>query len=296
MNPAETEVTLRTPAYHEPTPTPAGGRETVLRARRGWIAVDWRELWDFRELFGFLVWRDIKARYKQAVLGLGWAVLQPLIALALMTTIGGLAGIRDRVQADVPYALFVYSGLLPWLFCSTSISKGGQALVSQQALLTKIYLPRIFLPAASVGAALVDMLISAVLFAGLIAVYGYVPSWQVVFLPVLIGMTFVVALGIVLSVSALTVLYRDMRVIIPFLVQIGMWGSAVFYPASMLGDKQWVLMLNPIAGLIGAYRSAIFGLPWQWNHLAISGALTVVIFVFGLFYFRRCERRFADLA
>lgn len=270
--------------------------ELVIRPRPGWVAVDWRELFRYRELLYFLTWRDIKARYKQAILGMGWAVIQPVISLVLLTTIGSLAGIRDRVDADVPYALYVYSGLLPWLFFSSAIMKGGNSLVGQQALLTKIYLPRVFIPAASVGAALVDMLISLALFGLLMAVYAYVPPWQVVFMPLLLIATWVVAMGFALTLAAMTVLYRDMRVVLPFMVQIGMWCSAVFYPPGIFGRHEWLLALNPIAGLIACYRWVFFDVPLGAGALAISAATATAICVFGLYYFRRCERRFADLA
>jgi homopolymeric O-antigen transport system permease protein len=269
--------------------------ELVLRPRSGWIPVDWGEIWRSREIFYFFVWRDLKARYKQAVLGVGWAVIQPLIALVLLTTIGSLARIDKHVGSDVPYALFVYTGLVPWLFCANAINNGGRSLVQQQTLLTKIYLPRVFIPGAVVGAAAFDMLISVGILGGLMAFYRFVPSWQIVLVPLLLLLTFLVVLGFVLFLSALTLIYRDLRVIIPFIVQLGMWCSAVFYPASMFGRHQWILMLNPIAGLIGAFRSAIFGMPWEPQNVAVSGLLAVAMFVFGLYYFRRCERRFADI-
>lgn len=279
-----------------PTAGAEGRVELVIRPRSGWVPIDWSELYQYRELLWFLTWRDVKARYKQAVLGMAWAVIQPLISLVLLTTIGSLSGIKDRVHSDAPYALYVYSGLLPWLFCAVAITKGGNSLVGQQALLTKIYLPRVFVPAASVGAALVDMLISLAIFFALMAWYEYVPSWRIVFLPLLLLATWVIAMGIALTLSAMNVLYRDMRIVLPFLVQIGMWCSAVFYPPDLLGRHDWLIALNPIAGIIACYRWAFFGVPIGTLNMVLSTTLGAAIFLFGLFYFRRCERRFADLA
>lgn len=269
--------------------------EIVIRPRSGWIGIDWKELYHGRELLYFLVWRDIKIRYKQTVLGVAWAVLQPLFTMVIFTVIfGRFAGIPSE---GVPYALFVFAGILPWTFFSSGLTHGGQCLVNQQQLLTKIYFPRLFVPTAAVGAFLMDMVISYGIFAVILAGYQFVPSWGVLFLPLLMGLTVLATLGFTYVLAALTVSYRDFRYVIPFLVQALMYLSPVIYPTSLLPARfQWFLALNPMAGIIEASRSAILGTPWDWTTLAISTASTLFLLVFGLFYFRKAERRFADIA
>ena len=269
--------------------------ELVIRPRTGWIGIDWRELARSRELLYFLVWRDIKIRYKQTVLGVAWAVLQPLLTMVIFTVIfGRFAGIPSE---GVPYALFVFAGLLPWTFFANGLGQGGQSLVNQQNLLTKIYFPRLFVPTAAVGAFLVDLLIAFGIYALLLATYRFVPSWQVVLLPLPLALTVLLTLGASYTLASLTVLYRDFRYIIPFLVQILMYASPVIYPARLLPPRyQWILALNPMCGIIEAYRSAILGTPWNLPVLGLATATTLALFAFGLFYFRRTERRFADIA
>jgi lipopolysaccharide transport system permease protein len=269
--------------------------EMVIRARKGWIPVDWAELIHFRELLYFLVWRDLKVRYKQTVLGVAWAVLQPLLSMVIFTVIfGRLAKIDSE---GFPYAVFVYAGLLPWTFFSSAVALAGQSLINQQNLLTKIYFPRLFIPTASIGASLVDMGISFIVYAVVLAWYHVMPSWQIVFLPGLIALTVASVLGFGFILASLTVSYRDFRFVIPFMLQVMMYISPVVYPVSMIPPRyQWILALNPMAGIIDSYRSAILGKPWNLGTLGVSAAMSVGLFVFGLFYFRKTERRFADIA
>ncbi len=269
--------------------------ETVIRPRRGWIGIDWRELYRGRELLYFLVWRDIKIRYKQTVLGVAWAVLQPLFMMVIFTIVfGRFAGIPSE---GFPYAVFVFAGLLPWTFFSNGVTQGGQCLISQQHLLTKIYFPRLFVPTAAVGAFWIDLLISFGLFAVIMAVYQTPPSASIVFLPLPLVLTVLATLGASYTLAALTVQYRDFRYIIPFLVQALMYVSPVIYPVNLLPDRyRWFLALNPMTGIIEGYRSAILGAPWAWDTLAVSTVSTLALFTFGLFYFRKTERRFADIA
>ena len=269
--------------------------ETVIRPRSGWVGLDWKELYRSRELLFFLVWRDVKIRYKQTVLGLAWAVLQPLFMMAIFTFIfGRFAGIPSD---GFPYPVFVFAGLLPWTFFANGLTQGGQCLVNQQQLLTKIYFPRLYVPTAAVGAFLVDFAIALGLYALILVIYRTPPAWTVVFLPALIALTVVATLGVVYSLSALTVLYRDFRYVIPFLVQAMMYLSPVIFPVSLIPRRFHALLaLNPMCGLIEAYRSAILGAPWNWLTLAISTVSALALFTFGLFYFRKIERRFADVA
>lgn len=269
--------------------------EMVICARSGWVPIDWRELVHFRELLYFLVWRDLKVRYKQTVLGVAWAVLQPVFSMLVFTVIfGRLAKIDSE---GFPYAVFVYAGLLPWTFFSSAVGLAGQSLINQQNLLTKIYFPRLFIPTASIGASLVDMGISFLVYMLILAWYRVMPSWQIVFVPGLVALTTMCVLGFGYILAALTVSYRDFRFVIPFMLQAMMYVSPVVYPVSMVPAKyQWILALNPMAGIIDGYRSAILGKPWNFSTLAISAAVSAGLFVFGLFYFRKTERMFADIA
>ena len=269
--------------------------ELVIRARSGWVPIDWKELREHRELLYFLVWRDIKVRYKQTVLGVAWAVIQPIFGMVVFTIIFGNFA---RIPSDgMPYAVFVYAGLLPWTFFSNGVSQAGQSLVNQQHLLTKIYFPRLFVPAASFGVAAVDLAFSFGVLAGVMAFYRAAPSWGIIWLPGLVLLTAMAGLGIGLILAALTVSYRDFRFVIPFMLQAWMYLSPVVYPVTLVPEKyRWALALNPMAGIIDAYRSAILGTPWRLGTLAISAVVSVVVFAFGLFYFRRTERRFADIA
>jgi lipopolysaccharide transport system permease protein len=268
---------------------------TVIKARRGWVAINWAELWEHRELLGFLVLRDIKVRYKQTVLGVAWAVLQPVFAMLIFTVIfGRFAKIPSE---DMPYAVFVYAGLLPWTFFSTSVTQAAQSLISQEALLTKIYLPRLFVPAAPVGGALVDLAISFGVFAVIMAFYRVAPGWGLAMLPGLILMTIVAALGVGMLLAALTVSYRDFRFVIPFMMQVWMYASPVIYPVNLVPEEyRWILALNPLGGIIDGFRAALLDRPFDVPTLAISATTSLGMFLFGVFYFRKMERRFADIA
>jgi lipopolysaccharide transport system permease protein len=270
-------------------------RELVIQPRPGWIAIDWRELWDSRELLLFLVLRDVKVRYKQTVLGVLWAALQPLATMLIFTVIfGRFAKIPSE---GFPYAIFVFAGLLPWTFFANAVSQASQSLINQQALLTKIYLPRLFVPGAAIGGGLVDLAISGMVFVGIMFYYSVAPGWGFIAVPVLVLLTGAAALGVGLSLAALTVTYRDFRYVVPFMIQSWLYISPVIYPVSVVPAKwQWALALNPMAGMIDAFRSALLGLPWNLTTLAVSSASAIVILVFGLFYFRKTERRFADVA
>lgn len=269
--------------------------ETLIQARSGWIGIDWKELYRARELLFFLVWRDVKIRYKQTILGFAWAVLQPLFMMAIFTFVfGRFAKIPSE---GFPYPVFVFAGLLPWTFFANGLTQGGQCLVNQQQLLTKIYFPRLYVPTATVGAFLVDFAISLGLYALILTIYRIVPAWTIVFLPALMALTVMMTLGAVYCLSTLTVLYRDFRYVVPFLVQALMYLSPVIFPVSLIPPRFHALLaLNPMCGIIEAYRSAILGTPWNWLTLAVSTASAFVLFAFGLFYFRKVERRFADVA
>jgi lipopolysaccharide transport system permease protein len=289
----------------QPDPAAASGEEQpelVIKPRTGWIAVDWRELWTHRELLYFLIWRDVKVRYKQAILGVAWAVLAPVLSVVVFTFIFGAKGLgaHKNLPEGLPTSLFIFAGLIPWLFMSQAISNGGLSLVNQQNLLSKIYMPRLFIPASTIGSGLVDMCISFGVFVCFMAFYRYTPSGQIVLLPFLILLTVLLSMGLAFTLSAMTVTYRDLRFLIPFITQIGMWVSAVVFPFTGVGameKHQWVLLFNPFFGIIDAFRSVLFeGWGWRPWHLLASVIWTIGILIFGLFYFRKTERRFADIA
>jgi lipopolysaccharide transport system permease protein len=295
MTTADIEMPPQRPDISTSSHAGAAHKEFLIEPRKGWIRVDWAELWDGRELLYFLVLREIMVRYKQTVLGVAWAALQPLFTMVIFTIIfGNFAKIPSDGQ---PYALFVFAGLLPWMFFSNSVTLAAQSLVNQQALLTKIYLPRAFIPASSVGAGLVDLMISFGVFAGMMAIYGVAPGWGLLALPALVLVSAIAALGVGLALAALTVSYRDVRHIVPFLMQCWLYISPVIYPVTMVPEKwrPW-LALNPMAGLIDGYRSALLGTPWKLDALLISSASALAFLIYGLFYFRKVERRFADVA
>jgi lipopolysaccharide transport system permease protein len=274
--------------------------ELIIEPRSGLIAVDFRELWRHRELLYFLMWRDVKVRYKQTVLGVAWAVLVPVLSMLVFTVIfGNFAGLKDTLPAGLQnaYPVYVYAGLLPWLLFSSAISLGGLSLVNQQQLLTKIYFPRLFVPTATVGGALVDMGISFGVFLALMAFYGIMPSLEIVFLLPLVLLTAMASLGIAFLLSALTVSYRDFKFVIPFLVQIWQFLSPVVYPSTIIPEQyRWLLALNPLTGIIDGFRSALLGTPMPWLTLGLSSLSTIALLAVGVIYFRNTERRFADVA
>lgn len=268
--------------------------ETVLRPNQRGLALD--EAYARRELLYFLVWRDIKIRYKQTVFGVAWAVLVPLMQLVIFSVIfGRLAGIRP--DGNYPYPLFVLAGLVPWTFFSQAVTQGGQSLVNQQQMLTKVYFPRLFVPTGTVGGCFIDFLISFGVYAGALIWFRYTPSWQLVFVPPLALLTIVASLGAAYLLSALTVTYRDFRYIVPVLIQSLMYLSPVIYPVTIVPERyRWLLGINPMAGIIDGFRSAILGKPWDFPTLGTSVATSLVLLVVGALYFRSTERRFADIA
>ena len=269
--------------------------QTIIQRRSGWVAVDWRELIEHRELLGFLIQRDIKVRYKQTILGAAWAVIQPVFTVAVFSVIfGKLAGIDS---GGVPYPVFAFAGLLPWQLFSTAVSAGGQSLVNQQHLLTKVYLPRVFIPASSIGTALVDFAVAFVVFLMLMLAYGMFPGWEMLVIPLLTIVAIMAALGVSLFLAALTVSYRDFRFVIPFMIQVWMYITPIIFPISLVPKRyQWLMALNPMTGVVEGFRSAALNSPWNFTNLAISCASATVLLMLGMIYFRKTESRFADVA
>jgi lipopolysaccharide transport system permease protein len=268
---------------------------TVIEPQLGWIPIDVKEIWRYSELFYFLTKRDIKVRYKQTILGVLWAVIQPFFTMIVFTLcFGRLANVPSD---GVPYPIFVYVGLLPWTYFANAITASGNSLVGSANLITKVYFPRLIIPASAALSGLIDFFIAITVLGALMIFYQFLPGWGVLLLPVLVGLTFICAMGVGLWLSALNVQYRDIRYVIPFLVQIWLFLSPVIYPVSIVSQKyQWLLALNPMGGVINAYRASLLGhQPINGLLLSISTLIILSVFLSGLYYFRRMEKSFADV-
>ncbi|HOW72632.1 MAG TPA: ABC transporter permease [Phycisphaerae bacterium] len=282
-----------------PTPetpaSPANLPTLDIRPRCGWQAVDFKELLRFHELLYFLVWRDIKVQYKQTVLGPAWAVLRPLANLVVFSFVfGKLAGMPSQ---GAPYPLFLYAGLLPWTFFSAAVLGATGSLLNNAHLLSKVYFPRVILPTSSVFAELTSLAISFLIYGCMMLGYGYLPGASVALLPVLVLLTVITALGIGYLLAGLTVMYHDVRFVIGSLMGAWMYVSPVIYPADLVpGKLRWLLMINPMTGIIDAYRSALLNQPFNWLSLSFSAVIAVGVFLFGLYFFYRTERHFVDVA
>jgi len=268
---------------------------TRVQRSKGWLLPDLHELWAFRELLWFFVWRDVKVRYKQTFLGASWALLQPLVGMLIFTVIFG-TWLKVPSQ-HIPYALFVVSGLVLWTYFSTSLNLTSNSVVSNSQLVSKVYFPRLLIPFAAVLVPLVDFLVALLLLAAMFVYYGATPSWRAVFAWVFVLTALLAALGVGLWLAALNVRYRDIPYVVPFLVQIWLYASPVIYPVSIVPlAYRWALALNPMTGVIDGFRWSLFGQgSAHWGVFALSGAVSLVLLVTGLLYFRRVERRFADL-
>jgi lipopolysaccharide transport system permease protein len=270
--------------------------EIIIKPRKGWIPVNFKELWAFRELLYFLAWRDVKVKYKQTALGAAWAILQPFLTMVIFSVIFGTFA---KVPSDgIPYPIFVYAGLLPWNYFSSALSNSGNSLVANSNLITKVYFPRIIIPASASLSGLIDFFVAFIILIGMMFFYNFTPSASgILMIPVLIFLTFLVAVGCGLWLSALNVEYRDFQYVIPFLIQVWMFLTPVIYPVTLFPEKyRWMLSLNPMAGIIEAFRVSTLGhQPVNWNFLALSAGIGLLIFLTGLLYFRKVERSFADI-
>ena len=290
--PAETNQ--NDPGGNESLPPP-DSPVVIIEACRSWVPLRLGDFWAYRELLYFLIWRDVKVRYKQTLLGAAWAILQPLMTMLIFTLLfGKLAGIKSD---GLPYPIFAYGGLLIWTFFANSVTNSGNSLVGSAHLITKIYFPRMIVPASAVAAGLVDLALAFLIQIGLMIYYSVHASWALLMVLPLILLTTLLALGVGMWLSALNVKYRDVRYAIPFLIQLWMFASPIIYPVSMLPRKwQWVLTLNPLTGIIQNFRIALFGnQPFDWKSLGISVAITAVVLVYSSYSFRRMERHFADI-
>lgn len=267
----------------------------LIRPSKGWVPFRLKELWNYRELLYFLVWRDVKVRYKQTALGAAWAILQPLLTMIVFSVFFGRLA---KIPSDgIPYPVFAYCGLLPWQFFSNALTESSNSLVGNQNLVTKVYFPRLVIPVAAISAGFVDFSIAFLVLLGMMAFYGIVPTLAIFLLPFFLLLAFVTALGAGLWLSALNVKYRDVRYTIPFLTQFWFFMTPIVYPSSLLrGDWQAVYGLNPMAGVVEGFRWVLLGNEKILGGLiALSIGMAVSLLVSGLYYFGRAEQTFADL-
>ena len=267
---------------------------TIIRHARGWMPIDFKELWFYRELLYFLTWREIKVRYKQTLLGVGWAIIQPLAMMVIFTLFfGKLAQIPSE---GTPYPLFNYTALLPWILFAEGMARSSNSLVQDANLVRKVYFPRLIMPLAGILSPLVDFCIAFGILGGRMFYYSYYPTAQMIWVPVFTMWAMVNALGIGLWLSTLNIKYRDIRYVIPFIIQAGLFVSPVVYSSSLLPRQyEAIYALNPMVGVISGMRWAVLGIEPSGSLVGISIVATAVILISGLFYFRRQEKTFADL-
>lgn len=302
---------------------------TIIEARSGWQPIDLAELWHYRELLYFLVWRDVKVRYKQTALGIAWAILQPTLMMVVFTLV--LGRIRGKSLGDIPYPLFAYAGFLPWTFFATAISTAGQSVVTAERLITKVYFPRLAIPLSAIGAALLDFALASLVLAAIMAWYRIAPGPSLLLAPALVALLALAAAGVGILLAALNVAYRDVRHALPFLVQLWLFATPAIYlqpatvehsvrPAAATSSDSLIteneameqtqvdaeaeavqsggfrlLSLNPLEGLITFFRCAVLNQPLPWRQLAYPAILIPCLLAVGSLYFRRVEDSFADI-
>jgi lipopolysaccharide transport system permease protein len=267
----------------------------IIQATSGWQVIDFQELWRYKDLLYFLTLRGIKARYAQSVLGVGWAIIQPLFTTLVFTVVfGGLA----KVDSDgMPYILFSYLALWPWNYFSGTLTESANSLIQNANMITKVYFPRMVLPLSSTLSKLLDFIIAFVVVIVLMIYFKVMPGWGLVFLPLLIVQLLMTSLGIGMFLSAMAVKYRDVKHALTFVVQILMYAAPVVYSTSAVpAHYQSLYILNPMVGVIEGFRAAFLDRPMPWDWIWPGSIVAVVLFVFGIFYFRRMERIFADVA
>jgi lipopolysaccharide transport system permease protein len=270
-------------------------RVLVIRPTSGWRSIDLRELWQYRDLLFIFAWRDLTVRYRQTFVGAAWVLGQPLVTMLIFTVLFNRVA-KLGTGSNVPYPLFVLAGLLLWNFFAMVVGHGANSLIGASYLISKVYFPRLLVPLASVVTDAVDFTISALLLIPLFAWYGVVPSTAILLAPLFFLLAALLSTGIGLWLAALNIEYRDIRVVVPWLMQLAMYVTPVVYPLSALPERfRWIAALNPMAGIIEGFRWALFGTPFDFALLIWPAVLSVVLLVSGAYYFRRTERLFADL-
>ena len=288
MAPADSKLELSAIPTSDEMPT------TRIRPSRGWVALNLRDLWLYRELLYFLTWRDIKVRYKQTVLGAAWAVLQPFFTMVVFSIFFGRLA---QVPSDgIPYPIFAYCALVPWSYFAGGLDRAGNSLVGSANLITKVYFPRLAIPISAVLAGLLDFAIAFVVLLGMMVYYGIVPTAAILTLPLFLLLAIATALAVGLWLSALNVQYRDVRYTIPFLTQFWLFATPIAYSSSLV-PEQWRALygLNPMAGVVEGFRWALLGKEPPGPLLAVSVVVVVLLLIGGLYYFRRMEKTFADV-
>ena len=268
---------------------------TVIEPSKGWVSLRLGALWRSRELLYFLIWRDVKVRYKQTILGAAWAILQPLLTMVVFSIFFGKLA---RMPSDgVPYPLFAYVALVPWTFFANGLTLSSTSLVSNQALLRKVYFPRLVIPVSAVASGLIDFAIAFVVLLGLAARYGVTPSAHMIWLPALVLLALVTALGVGLWFSALNVLYRDIQYVVPFLVQVWLYATPIVYPSSLVPERWRTLYaINPMVGVVEGFRWALLGTGTAPGPMiVVSATAALATLIGGLFFFRRMEKSFSDV-
>jgi lipopolysaccharide transport system permease protein len=254
----------------------------------------WADLWKYRELFYILSWRDIKVRYKQTVLGAAWSIIRPLLTAIIFTVVFSRIAKLENPGAS-PYMLMVFAGMLPWQFFSNALSESSNSLIGNANLITKVYFPRMIIPASAVITSLLDLLISFFIMMVLMIWFQFAPSWNMIFLPLFVAILFVFSIGLGLYLTAVNVKYRDFRYIIPFIIQFGLYITPVGFSSALIDDKwRYLYALNPMVGIIDGFRWCILGEKMNWIAFAISASVVFFIFYLGIQYFRKTEKSFAD--
>ena len=268
----------------------------VIEPRKGWRSLDWRELIEYRDLLLFLTWRSIKVRYAQSVVGIGWAVIQPLFAMIVFTVIFGKLAKVD--SEGVPYAIFSFTALVPWTFFSNSLSETVDSLLRNLAMLSKVYFPRLILPFSAVLAKLLDFAIAMLLLCGLMVAFRVTPNWGILVIPLLVFLMILTAAGMGMWLTAMAIQFRDVRYGTNFLIQLLMYAAPVVYPTSLIPEEFRLLYaLNPMVGVIEGFRSALLGtVQMPWSYIGLGLAVALITAVSGAFYFRFREKVFADVA
>lgn len=268
---------------------------TMIKPSRGWVALNLRDLWKYRELVYFLIWRDIKVRYKQAALGVAWAIIQPILTMVIFSVVFGKFG-KLPTDNSIPYPLFTFAALLPWQLFANALQRAGTSLVGSANLITKIYFPRLIIPISAVVGGIADFCISFLVLIALMVYYRVYPTWNILWIIPFTLLTIITALAVGLWLSAMNVRYRDVQQMIPFLIQAWMFASPVAYSARMITDRTWQLIygLNPLAGIIQGFRWSLLGGTPPGELMWISSVVMVILLITGLYYFRRMEKTFAD--
>ncbi len=268
---------------------------TIIRPSKGWVSLGLQEVWEYRELLYFLIWRDIKVRYKQTFIGGAWAIIQPFFTMVVFSLFFGWLA---RIPSDgIPYPIFSYAALVPWMFFANGLSQSSDSLVGSANLIKKVYFPRLAIPTAAVLSGIVDFVLAFSVLLGMMLFYGIIPTWNIVWLPAFLILTLITSLGVGLWVSAMNVQFRDVRYTVPFLIQFWLFSTPIAYPSSLLSEPwRTIYGINPMVGVVEGFRWALLGADTAPGPIIIVSSMAAFIaLVSGAFYFRRMEKTFADV-